>query len=82
MKKAACLASLFLFAAGCASLEQTVVQQAAFDTKCPPDKIQVVAWGPDRRSAEVTACGQPHRYTNVTSYNIETPSEPHWVETK
>lgn len=54
-----------LLGAGCvAPIRSSLVRQVAFDEKCPPEKIQVVEWGPWQQSAHVDACGKTLAYHN------------------
>lgn len=64
------VASLMLLC-GCGTLSDSVRKQAAFNTRCPPEQIQVVRFSEDRATAELNVCGERRVYQDVMP-----PGEP------
>lgn len=53
-----------LLSVGCVGPDHFLIQQVSFQEKCPPEKVRLVEWGPQRLTADVNACGKPRTYRN------------------
>ena len=79
MRRLGTLVALALLASGClAGTKRIIAEQAAFDTKCPVEKVTVVELDKMQQNARVQACGTTYRYQDITPpLSKEGPS---WVQ--
>jgi hypothetical protein len=54
---------LFLLATGCASWQERLVPQAAFDLNCPESQLNLILLGP--HTAGVNGCGKRATYIDL-----------------